>query len=428
MAAPAVVLIPDRERRPTALGTIRCLASAGVPVIAVSSSRNTFSFFSRHVSRRVLLPALGKNPEQWALALAKFACSLANKPVLYASADDHVWAIHRYREELSHCVHYPFLTPSALLCCIDKREMYRQCQAAGIETGKVLLVPDPDHPQDVADQAVFPSVLKPAAWVDLSNSRPHLSRPFQQEFGSKALSVVNREQLHQALARVARLSIPVLLQEEIPGPARAIRWVSLYADRTSSVRGLFVARKRRQYPSNFGAACLLETDFSAEVAELATSVVRAIGFHGLAGAIEFKRHSQTGRLHFIEINPRAPGGIWAAHAGGVNLPYFAYLDAIGEELPSRTVGDKPVRWIDAQKDFLYWLKYRKGDHTGQALSLGEYFRSLQGRREFAYWAVDDPLPALAHAATLPGDFLLFIRNRLKRAEEDKHRKRYPASP
>jgi predicted ATP-grasp superfamily ATP-dependent carboligase len=194
-----------------------------------------------------------------------------------------------------------------------------------------------------------------------------------------------------------------VLQEQVPGPAGAIVHVSLYADKASNVRGLFMARKTRQFPSLFGNACMVETAVFPEIPGLVTPLIKAIGFHGIAGGIEFKRHPETGRLHFIEINPRAGASVSHSASSGVNLPYLAHLDALGAVLPEMTLGERSVRWIDGRRDLLYWLSYRKGDHTGQPLSLLDYLRSLRGRRDYAYWAADDPLPWLARLGNLPID-------------------------
>jgi predicted ATP-grasp superfamily ATP-dependent carboligase len=226
-----------------------------------------------------------------------------------------------------------------------------------------------------------------------------------REFGEKAVPLHTRDDLAATLRRACRLSIPVLLQELVPGPSSAIVHVSVYADATSSVRGLFVARKTRQYPSQFGNACFIETAPCPEAVSLAASLVKAISYHGIAGAIEFKRHPRTGRLHFIEINPRAAGSVSAAAAAGVNLPHLAYLDALGETLPEMTLGEQLVRWIEGRGDFRHWLAYRKGDHTGQPLPLGAYLHSLRGPRHYAYWAVDDLRPWAARVIGASGDAL-----------------------
>jgi predicted ATP-grasp superfamily ATP-dependent carboligase len=356
------------------------------------------------VKRRLVCPPLEQTPERWKDALIRFAESFDDKPVLYPSADEQVLAIHHYRAEFSRCFRYSFLPNEALVACLDKRKMYEICKSAGIETGQVLPIPERASPEEIAREVVFPSVLKPAMWADL-NQRPHRNREFTEEFKQKAVIVNTVKELFSLLGRTARLSIPVLLQEQVPGPASAIVHVSLYADKDSNIRGLFVAKKARQFPSQFGNACMIETAVCPEIAGLVKSLVKAIGFHGIAGAIEFKRHSRTGRLHFIEINPRASASISATAANGVNLPYLAYLDALGAALPEMPLDVPSVRWVDGRGDLLYWLSYRKGDHTGQPLSLPEYLRSLRGRRDYAYWAMDDPLPWIARLCRLPRDVL-----------------------
>ena len=187
MTPAAVVLIPDRESRPTALGIVRCLGRAGLPVIAVSSRRNTPSLFSRYVTRRVLVPSLEQDPDAWMSGLIAFARSLVDKPVLYPSSDEQVWAIHKHRDELARYFRYAFLSDDTLLSCIDKREMYRMCKTAGIETGQVLSVPKGAHSQDVVDQVVFPTVLKPAAWVHLSEGRSPVRASFSRNSNRRRL-------------------------------------------------------------------------------------------------------------------------------------------------------------------------------------------------------------------------------------------------
>jgi D-aspartate ligase len=377
----ALVLAPDPEFRPTALGIIRSLGSAGVPVAVAASSRTTPSFCSRHVRRRLVCPPMEQTPERWKDALIRFAESFDDKPVLFPSADEQVLAIHYYRAELSRCFRYSFLEREALLACLDKRKMYEICRSAGIDTGQVLPISAGARPEEIALAAVFPSVLKPAMWADPNDERPHRNREFTQEFQQKAVTVNTSKELSGLLGRTARLSIPLVLQELVPGPASAIVQVSLYADKTSNIRGLFVSRKARQFPSQFGNACMIERTVCPEIDGLVKSLVKALGFHGIAGGVEFKRHPRTGRLHFIEINPRAAASISVTAANGVNLPYLAYLDALGAPLPDMPLSARSVRWIDGRGDLLYWLSYRKGDHTGEPLSLLQYLRSLRGLRD-----------------------------------------------
>jgi len=290
------------------------------------------------------------------------------------------------------------------------------CKRAGIEVGKTFFIDDFARIDEIVDQTVIPSVLKPAIWISLQDGCPRRYREFFYEFGQKAVSAQTREELRNILVRAARLSIPVLLQEEVPGPSSAIYGVSLYADKDSEIRGIFVGRKTRQFPSNFGDGSMIEGVSCPKIEALVRSLVRAIRFRGVA-EVEFKLHPENGRFYFLEINPRAGTWITAAPASGVNTPYLAYLDAIGAQLPQMIQTDRPVRWIDGRLDMLYWLSYRKRDHTGKPLPLLDYLRTLQGKREYAYWTIDDPIPGAARAMGLPRDVLRVLMCKVRSRRE-----------
>jgi predicted ATP-grasp superfamily ATP-dependent carboligase len=407
----ALVVVPDVETRPTALGIVRCLGRAGVPVAVAAATRDGPSFWSRYTRRRLLCPPLNGAPEDWQDALVHFGESFDERPVLFASSDEHVVAIHHYRRDLSRAYRYPFLESDALHACLDKREMYARCRAAGIETGEVIAVIDPDGLERVAREAVLPAVLKPAMWADVDAPRPGRNKAFMAEFGEKAVPVHTVAELTAALRRASRLSVPVLLQELVPGPSRAIVHVSVYADSSSNIRGLFVARKTVQYPSQFGNACFLETMPYPEAGPLAASLVRSLHYRGVAGAIEFKQHPRTGRLHFIEINPRAAGSVAAAEAAGVNLPHLAYLDMIGGTLPAMTRGERVIRWAEGRDTLRSWLSYRTGDHTGEPFTLRRFARTVSSATDYAYWAADDPLPWAARVARTPADLARHLLTR-----------------
>ena len=75
--------------------------------------------------------------------------------------------------------------------------------------------------------------------------------------------------------------------------------------------------------------------------------------------------------------------------------------------------DQPVRWIEGLLDTLYWLSYRKQDHVGKPLPLVEYLRNLLGKRVYAYWQLDDPIPCAARAVALVGNTLQVLRSRFR---------------
>jgi len=170
----AVLLVPEPESTPTALGIIRSLGRVSIPVVAAASNLTTPSFFSRYVKHRLVCPALEFEPINLKDALIQFGKSVDEKPVLYASDDEHVAAIHHYRDEFSQYFHYHFLDKEVLLKSLDKREMYRACNRAGIETGNTLVIDDSASIDRIVDEAFIPSVLKPVRWVSLFDGKPRV--------------------------------------------------------------------------------------------------------------------------------------------------------------------------------------------------------------------------------------------------------------
>ncbi len=103
-----------------------------------------------------------------------------------------------------------------------------------------------------------------------------------------------------------------------------------------------------------------------------------------------KHDARSGVPLIIEPNIGRPTGRSAiAEAGGVELLYTMYCDALGWPLPAaREQRYTGARWIylrhDAQSAFYYW---RRGE-----LGLAEWARSWRGPKTFAVWTLRDPKP------------------------------------
>ena len=105
-----------------------------------------------------------------------------------------------------------------------------------------------------------------------------------------------------------------------------------------------------------------------------------------------KRQERTGRYFITEANIGRPTGRSAmAEAGGVDLLYAAYCDALGWPPPAnlRQKYDG-VRWIYWRQDLQSaWCQWRRG-----GLTLSEWWRSLRGPKVDAVFCWTDPVPFL----------------------------------
>jgi len=105
------------------------------------------------------------------------------------------------------------------------------------------------------------------------------------------------------------------------------------------------------------------------------------------GYVEMKQDRRTGKHYIIEPNIGRPTGRSAiAEAGGVDLVYSNYCDALGWPLPeNRQQKYTGVKWIylrrDIQSALYYW---RRGE-----LTLREWWRSWRGKKAYAVFSWGD---------------------------------------
>ncbi len=78
-----------------------------------------------------------------------------------------------------------------------------------------------------------------------------------------------------------------------------------------------------------------------------------------------------------------------AEAGGVELLYTMYCDAVGLPLPTdREQRYRGVKWMHLRKDLQSSLHYWK---RGE-LTVGQWWKSRRGKKAYAMWSWHDPLP------------------------------------
>ena len=119
---------------------------------------------------------------------------------------------------------------------------------------------------------------------------------------------------------------------------------------------------------------------------------KSVNYRGL-GYMEMKQDSRTGKHYIVEPNIGRPTGRSAiAEAGGVELIYSMYCDAVGLPLPpNREQKYGSTKWIYFGRDFQSALHYyRKGK-----LTMGEWLRSLRGIKVDAIFTWNDPAPFVA---------------------------------
>lgn len=106
----------------------------------------------------------------------------------------------------------------------------------------------------------------------------------------------------------------------------------------------FCHRRLREKTSTGGTSTFRESARNEQLIELTKKLLDKISWHGLA-MVEYKICPETGKIWFIEVNPRLWGSLPLAISAGVEFPYLAWLCATeGPEVASIYQKKSTVRY------------------------------------------------------------------------------------
>jgi D-aspartate ligase len=250
-------------------------------------------------------------------------------------------------------------------------------------------VPWTCNPKSIEELAAlgieFPVVLKPAIST-------HLSAVTKKT----AYRANNLKELLATYQKMAAIMDPaeILVQELIPGRAENLYSYFGFFKCGKPSAG-YSARRSRQHPMEFGRASTFAFTVNLpELEEWATKLLSGIGYTGLA-EVEFMYDPKHARFEFLEVNARIWGWITLAIHAGVDLPYLAYADTIGEEVSAKPFREG-AKWMRLTTDIpTVATEMRHG-----RLTPGDYFRSVWGSQD-AVFSFSDPLPFLAELMLIP---------------------------
>ena len=361
------------------LQTARVLAARDVPVIAIAKSRDYYSCRTT-VCEEILFADTG-GPELIEL-LTRLGPSFDTKPVLFPCQDKNVLVISKSQELLGEWYHVVLPDHATVEMMMDKAAFSRHADEAGLPTPRTHVLRSTADALAAASDIDYPCILKPSFRL----------RKWSKHTKVKALVAQTPAELLASYEQCRHWADVLIVQRMITGPDTNHYTVNCYLDRQGEPLATFTSRKLRQWRPRTGQACLSEEARNEIVEEETLRVFRSVNYRGLA-YLEMKRDDVTGEYLIIEPNIGRPTGRSAlAEAAGVELLLTMYCDAVGLSLPrNRQQSYQGVKWIhlmrDLQASFYYW---RRGD-----LTVGEWWRSIRGKKVFAILSWRDPMPFLA---------------------------------
>lgn len=387
---PAVVV---GARAAGALGVIRSLSRADIPVILLDEDRFAPAMHSRYCRKIVISRANGRPLVQDLLALA---AAIGRPAVLFLASDDAVLTVSEHRAELER--HYRFRLPSheSLSLLTSKTRFQRMAEAFGFAVPRAIVV---EHVGDLAGLAELrlPCIVKPGR-----STADYIRHRF-----ARGYKVASHEEAAAMCRRMLAVVTDVLVQEWIEGADSNLYFCLQYRGADGKTVSSFTGRKLSIWPPDVGvtASCTAAPESRSIVQPLTEALFDRLSFVGLGG-IEFKWDARSGRFLMIEPTVgRVDAQEEVATINGVNIPLAVYLYEIGAKVPLAEHECRAGVWRDS-------LSHWRSTHRRRSQQAVTPNTKIYD----AYWRRDDPLPALFH---LLGGSMRLMRKAAAHAPPDR---------
>lgn len=377
---PGIIVI---EGHVQGLANTRALGRAGVPVVVVDKD-NCIARYSKYCKRYF------KCPDYRTDAFAEFLITLAKKEGLQGwglvpSNDHAVYTIARHRNRLAEV--FKVITPGQDI--IDN--IYKKHRLLSLANSIQIPIPLTWYPEGLEeldmDKILFPVMIKGKEGLT-----------FYKATGQKVFVASNPLELTDIIRQLPR-SIKIsdiFIQEIIPTDERnkTISFTAFCID--GEVKAHWTGIKLREHPPKFGTSTFSQSILNMEVVSLSNKLLKELKYTGVA-EVEYLLDLRTGEYKLIEINARTWLWVGLAVKCGINYPLmiYNYLNGIEMEYPQEYIVG--MRWMNRVTDI---VQASKSIIRGN-MSIGEYLRSLKGKKEFAIYDHSDRKPAVMFILLLP---------------------------
>lgn len=319
----------------TGLAVARSLARRGVPVIGLDREPYGVALASKALVAAAVCQDPISQEAEFIADVKAIGAHLKRPAVLFGCMDEWVLALSGYRGELEGMFTFPFAEDAVVRRILDKSELYKEAEAAGIPYPRTVDTREVDDEAALAEIGV-PCVLKPAA-----------KRPFYDAFGANLFTPKTAEEFRQR--RAEGESFGMLAQEIIPATGSDYVTVGAAIAPGGEALGTFVGQRLEIYPAGFGTTCLAQAVSEPQLEAHAVAILRRLGYHGIA-EVEFLRDPRDGTFKVLDINTRPWKWVGLPIAAGVDLPWLVYAQATG--LPIEPVARRDdVIWVSI-KDYV----------------------------------------------------------------------------
>ncbi len=375
------------------LSILRSLGRKGILTYGVDSKPYMIAFSSRYCHNKIIISDIDSQPEKALNELKNIGKNLGVRPVLFFTRDCFLVFLSKFRNELEKYFIFSLPDPEIVDCIIDKRKLAGFAASHNIPHPNSFVVDSQEQLKNINQKLHFPVIIKPPKTY---KARGQIWK------GQKLLTVANLELLQKQLLEFKNIKEDMMIQEQVPGPDSDIFLFYTYYSQQSEPLAVFTKRKLRQYPIHYGYGCANQSIKQKDVADLGKTLFDAMKYRGIGG-VEFKRNSLDGLFQLIEIHGRTPMTGEIAIASGVDIPWIAYKDLIGEKVEKVMEFKEGVKWFHFKHDFWAYRMYKAEGN----LTFFKWIKSYRGKKVFGAFSFTDWNPIINSIKS-------YIPNKIKR--------------
>lgn len=378
------------------LGIARSLGRLGVAVHGVHPAARTAAARSRYWATHHVWDFAAAPPQASVTWLLRLGRNLGGRPLLVPTSDAGSLFVAEHAPALAEAFRFPRPPPGLTHALASKGELYRLCRAHGIPTAETAFPRSHEDVERFARAARFPVMLK---GIDTLALHARVGQRMQRVDDAQALLA-----LYDAWATPGAPNLVV--QEYLPGDCDQVWIFTGYFD--AQARCLFglTGQKLREYPPGRGVTSLGVCRHNPEVHALGVRFMAAVGYQGILD-LDFKWDPRAGTYKALDANPRVGANFRIfVDRTGQDVVQALYRDLTGQPVPA-PLPREGRKWLVEDFDCVSSTRYLRAGRIGPF----GWLRSLRGVQETAWFAPDDPLPALARGRQGVGALLARARPR-----------------
>lgn len=352
-----------------ALGVVRSLGTAGIPVIVVDTSAKSPAMRSRY-GRKLLCPSLEGE------AFVEFMTGLGKQYpaplMLFATEEKTVETVSAQRERLAPWFRLRQPGHERLMALMHKQGFQDLAESVGAPVPRAVQI------EGKADLARIHDLNYPCVF-----------KPSRKDYGygarfKKAYKVSSPAEVIALYEEIFPVLADMVVQEWIEGSDGDVYFCLQYIGAEGQLISSFSGRKIRSWPPRIGgtASCTAAWEVADELKQTTHAFFGQVGFVGM-GSMEYKRDTRDGRFYMVEPTvARTDFQEEVASLNGVNIPADAWRHEMGLPPVPQAPVERPRIWREPVSD--RWSFQESGSQADD--------RSQGHVVHDAYWRWHDPLP------------------------------------